>query len=47
LVKWLETILAIGVDLSIVMEATGVYHEALAWFLYENEYAVCIGNPEV
>jgi transposase len=42
LVKWLESVRKKEVELSIVMEATGVYHEALAWFLYEKGFAVCI-----
>ena len=42
LVKWLESVRTKGVDLSIVMEATGVYHEALAWFLDDKGYTVCI-----
>lgn len=42
LVKWLESVYDNNVDLSIVMEATGVYHERLAWFLYEKGYAVSI-----
>jgi transposase len=42
LIKWLESMREKGVELSIVMEATGVYHEAFAWFLYEKGYTVCI-----
>ena len=42
LVKWLESIRQKDVELTIVMEATGVYHEAFAWFLYEKGYTVCI-----
>lgn len=42
LVKWLESVRDKRIELSIVMEATGVYHEALAWFLYEKGYTVCI-----
>ncbi|UCJ15841.1 IS110 family transposase [Pseudomonas sp. MM211] len=29
----------------IVMEATGIYHEALAEWLYERNYRVCVLNP--
>ncbi|WP_150806867.1 IS110 family transposase, partial [Pseudomonas fluorescens] len=29
----------------IVMEATGIYHEALAEFLYNKGYRVCVVNP--
>lgn len=29
----------------IVMEATGIYHEALAEWLYERDYQVCVLNP--
>ncbi|MGP0175304.1 IS110 family transposase, partial [Pseudomonas sp. NCHU5208] len=29
----------------IVMEATGIYHEALAEWLYEHDYKICVLNP--
>lgn len=29
----------------VVMEATGIYHEALAGFVHERGYAVCVANP--
>lgn len=32
-------------DAWIVMEATGVYHEPLAEYLYERGYRVCVVNP--
>lgn len=42
LLVWLECRRDPDVDLTIVMEATGVYHEALAYFLYDRGYGVCI-----
>ncbi|WP_339487105.1 IS110 family transposase, partial [Pseudomonas sp. EL_65y_Pfl2_R95] len=32
-------------DAWIVMEATGIYHEALAEWLFQQDYRVCILNP--
>lgn len=29
----------------VVMEATGIYHEALAEWLYERDYQICVLNP--
>jgi transposase len=42
IVKWLGKSLDTGVDFIIVMEATGVYHQHLANYLYEQGYAICI-----
>lgn len=42
LLIWLESVRDSGVDLTVVMEATGIYHEALAYFLYDRGYAVSI-----
>jgi transposase len=33
-------------DAWVVMEATNVYHEALARFLHEHGYRVCVANPK-
>lgn len=40
--RWLTSHRSEGVDLSIVMEATGVYHEGIAMYLFERGYAVSI-----
>ena len=40
--RWLSVVIDTKVDLSIVMEATGVYHESLALFLFEMGYSVSI-----
>ena len=42
LVKWLEKSLNPRVDFIIVMEATGVYHQHVAHYLYKQGYAICI-----
>jgi transposase len=42
IVKWLEKSLDTSVDFIIVMEATGVYHQHVAHYLYEQGYAICI-----
>lgn len=41
--EWLEAYG--GTDVWIVMEATGIYHEALATFLVEQGYTVSVVNP--
>lgn len=41
--EWLEK--HAGPDAWIVMEATGIYHEALATFLFEQGYRVSVVNP--
>jgi transposase len=33
------------VNLKITVEATGIYHEKLSYFLYKNKYAVCVVLP--
>ena len=43
--EWLKKHLKLDLPLSIVLEATGVYHEQLSWFLYEKGYAVSIILP--
>ena len=42
LVIWLTKHALADVHLVILMEATGVYHENLAYFLYDHDYNVCI-----
>jgi transposase len=42
---WLGKYVDHNVTLTIAMEATGVYHEALAYFLHENGYRVAIELP--
>ncbi len=42
IVKWLEKSLDTSVNFIIVMEATGVYHQHVAHYLYERGYAICI-----
>lgn len=41
IVKWLEKSLDTSVNFTIVMEATGVYHQHVAHYLYEQD-AICI-----
>jgi transposase len=43
--KWLESKRVKEVELRILMEATGIYYEQFAWFLYEKEYAVSVILP--
>jgi transposase len=43
--KWLESKRAKQADLRILMEATGIYYEQLAWFLHERGYAVSVVLP--
>lgn len=46
LTQWLTTTLkAAPEDIWVVMEATGVYHEALAHTLYQQGFAVSVENP--
>ncbi|WP_188442625.1 IS110 family transposase, partial [Planktosalinus lacus] len=40
--KWLKKSLDAGINFTIVMEATGVYHQHVAHYLYEQGYDVCI-----
>lgn len=42
IVKWLEKSLDANVDFIIVMEATGVYHQHVAHYLYEHGYGISI-----
>lgn len=43
--KWMESKRIKDVELRILMEATGIYYEQLAWFLYEREFAVSVVLP--
>lgn len=45
LVKWLTELDVNLSDTRAVMEATSVYHENLAHFLYDMELTICIANP--
>ena len=46
LLDWVESKRKTNVELTVVMEATGVYYENLAYFLHENsQYKVCVLLP--
>src|SRR3954447_12397524 len=45
LLQWVKEISTEGIPLLFVMEATGVYHEKLAYYLLANEYRVSIVLP--
>jgi len=42
LLKWLRKSVDNSVELLVVMEATGVYHQGIAHYLHEKGYAVCV-----
>ncbi|MGS0528473.1 IS110 family transposase [Zobellia nedashkovskayae] len=42
LLKWLSKSVDSNVELLVVMEATGVYHQGIAHYLHKQGYAVCI-----
>ncbi len=42
LLKWLKESVDCSVDMLVVMEATGVYHQGVAHYLYEHGYSVCV-----
>jgi transposase len=42
LLKWLKKLVDSTVDLLVVMEATGVYHQGIAHYLHSKGYAVCV-----
>lgn len=42
LLKWLRHWVDSSVDFLIIMEATGVYHQGIAHYLYDNGYKVCV-----
>jgi len=43
--RWLESKRAAAVELRILLEATGVYYEQLAWFLHHQGYQVSVILP--
>ena len=43
--RWLQKYTIPEVPLYLTMEATGVYHEQLAYYLYEHHYTVTIELP--
>src|ERR1700712_4611240 len=46
LIAWMESNVPAGTaDVHVCMEATGVYHEALALFLHDQGIAVSVVNP--
>ncbi|MFH6605190.1 IS110 family transposase [Maribacter algicola] len=42
LLNWLEKSVDDTVELTVVMEATGVYHQGITHYLYSNGYRVCV-----
>lgn len=42
LLKWLGKTMDPSVDMLVVMEATGVYHQGIAHYLHSKGYAVCV-----
>lgn len=42
LLQWLKRSVDTSIDLLIVMEATGVYHQGIAHYLHSKGYAVCV-----
>ena len=42
LLKWLKKSVDNSIELLVVMEATGVYHQGIAHYLYDKGYAVCV-----
>lgn len=45
LTEWLESIVNKGLQLRFVMEATGVYHQNIAYYLHDNKHHVSIVLP--
>lgn len=43
--KWMSDKKKEGTELRVLMEATGIYYEQLAWYLYERDYAVSVILP--
>lgn len=43
--QWIESKRDNTVELRMLMEATGIYYEQLAWFVYEKKYAVSVVLP--
>ncbi|AEV33888.1 transposase [Owenweeksia hongkongensis DSM 17368] len=44
-IKWIDDKSIEGFEPTILLEATGVYYEQFAWFLYERKYAVSVILP--
>ena len=42
ILKWLRIVVDINVDFLIVLEATGVYHQGISHYLYEQGFAVSV-----
>lgn len=42
---WMSKHLSEEIPCRIVMEATGIYYEQLAWYLYNNDHQVCVVVP--
>ncbi len=42
LLKWIKTSVDPNVELLVVMEATGVYYQGIAHYLYEHGHSVCV-----
>jgi transposase len=42
ILKWLKALVDSDVELLVVMEATGVYHQGIAHYLHEQGYSVCV-----
>jgi transposase len=47
LVDWVKKIADSQVSIQYIMEATGVYHEKLAYFLDDNKHEVCVLLPNI
>lgn len=43
--KWIESKRVKDVEMRILMEATGIYYEQIAWFLYEKGYTLSVILP--
>lgn len=43
--QWVESKRDKTIELRVLMEATGIYYEQLAWFVYEKKYAVSVVLP--
>ncbi len=45
LLQWVESKRDKTVELRMLMEATGIYYEQLAWFVYEEKYVLSVVLP--
>ena len=43
--KWVSSKCKEGIELRILMEATGIYYEQLAWYLYERDFSLSVILP--